>query len=433
MKLRRTRHAPRLIPIGIATIFAALLAGYVAISGRIPFTPDAEQTTTVEFANAANAYPGNPVRIGGIQVGTISSVRLDSGYHALVELRIDRGIVLHRDARVALRWRTLFGGNMYIDLDPGTPGSPLLADRRIPLSQTSSQVEFDQLLTSLRAPARTAVQDVFQQGAGALANPGPAAAAIEALAPTTGALAEGLAGLRGSAPGDLTRLVSGAQRTLAGLADSERNLAGLIDSAALSLGVTAAHQGDLQGLLERAPGALGQTSLTMARLRRTLGLLDPLVESLRPGARALLPAEHAAVPALGDLDPLLHDLRPVLAGLSLALPELAVAARHGLPVIAGLEQTASRLRTSVIPFLAAVDHATGLANYAAIGPMLASLDSMSSEFDGLGHMFRYEVGGGEATLNPTACQLVMTPTSADKQACAQLLTTLTDLLSGRHG
>jgi hypothetical protein len=85
----------------------------------------------------------------------------------------------------------------------------------------------------------------------------------------------------------------------------------------------------------------------------------------------------------------------------------------------------------VVPFLAAPDRATGLANYAAIGPMLSSLDSITSEFDGLGHMFRYEVGGGEATLNPTACQLLSSPTPARQQACDQLLGTFGTLLHGR--
>ena len=62
---------------------------------------------------------------------------------------------IHRDATAKIRPRIFLEGNFFVDLKPGTPDSPALhSGDTIKISQTSTPVQLDQVLTALQSDSR---------------------------------------------------------------------------------------------------------------------------------------------------------------------------------------------------------------------------------------------------------------------------------------
>ena len=87
----------------------------------------------------------------------------------------DQGLPLH-DATAKIRPRIFLEGNFFVDLKPGTPGSPELDDGgTIEVTQTATPVQLDQVLTSLQCDTRQDLRDVLD-GLGAALQSEPTAA-----------------------------------------------------------------------------------------------------------------------------------------------------------------------------------------------------------------------------------------------------------------
>ena len=107
------------------------------------------------FENAANIRKDSPVRIAGVNVGKVQSVR-SVGDAAEVTFTVDEeGQPIREDAQVEIRPRIFLEGNFFLDVKPGSPSAPELDDGgTIPITQTSTAVQLDQILTTLQAPDR---------------------------------------------------------------------------------------------------------------------------------------------------------------------------------------------------------------------------------------------------------------------------------------
>ena len=67
----------------------------------------------------------------------------------------DSALPLHEDATAKVRPRIFLEGNFFVDLKPGTPESPTLdSGDTIAITQTSTPVQLDQVLTSLQSDSR---------------------------------------------------------------------------------------------------------------------------------------------------------------------------------------------------------------------------------------------------------------------------------------
>ena len=91
------------------------------------------------FENAANIRKDSPVRIAGVNVGKVQSVR-SVGDAAEVTFTVDEeGQPIREDAQVEIRPRIFLEGNFFLDLKPGSPSAPELPDGGvIPITQTST-------------------------------------------------------------------------------------------------------------------------------------------------------------------------------------------------------------------------------------------------------------------------------------------------------
>ena len=76
---------------------------------------------------------------------------------------------IHKDATLKIRPRIFLEGNFFVDLQPGTPSAPTLDDGdTLPMTQTASPVQLDEVLTSLQSDTRKALQTVLDEYGSAL-------------------------------------------------------------------------------------------------------------------------------------------------------------------------------------------------------------------------------------------------------------------------
>ena len=98
------------------------------------------------FDDAVGVVKNSQVRVAGIPVGTIESVRLDKG-KARIDIRVQSGVPLFTDAAVSKNSSSLLG-EYYLAITPGTDGRTQLRDGdRIPV--VVEGVTTDSLMKSL--------------------------------------------------------------------------------------------------------------------------------------------------------------------------------------------------------------------------------------------------------------------------------------------
>jgi ABC-type transporter Mla subunit MlaD len=378
--------------IGIAVGLLGVLLLLVAFTGHVPLSGgDGGTSVTARFAQANQIDDSTPPILTGVEVGHVVSLTPAPGNTTTVEMRITgSGVHLHFDAGAEIRWRTLLGGSMYIDLRPGSPSTPPLATE-IALTRTRSQVDWDQFNAQLPAAARPQLQRELAGLDQALQAPGPEGSTVRVFGPAAATIGHSAEALRGQQIGDLPQLIETTASTVKALGSDSAGLERLVDGADRTLAVTAAHNTALAHAIQLSQPALDATLSTNRTLDRTLTALDPLVVRLEPGARLLGPTNAVLAPLLAQANRTLNDAVPLLKVAPGALRALGYASRHGTPLIAGLTPTVDRLNRDLIPLLARTDPDTRLRLYETFGPLASALSSSMSGFDANGWVYNFNV------------------------------------------
>lgn len=132
-----------------AAVAALVLATVLVVLPACSRTPGRGPAITADFVRGTGLYPGSPVRVLGIDVGTITSVRNVDGL-VRVRMQLDEGTALPRSTFATIVPLTLLG-ERYVQLGPSYEGGPRLRDGdRIPQSRTSVPAEIDDLLRGLQ-------------------------------------------------------------------------------------------------------------------------------------------------------------------------------------------------------------------------------------------------------------------------------------------
>ncbi len=405
--IQPAKHRSRPLAIGFAVTAVIVIALVSAAQRHIPLTPVAGRVVDAEFNAADQVSNRTVVRVNGIDVGRVSGVEAGSDPYrtSRVVMRItDDNVHLHADASAQIRWRTLFGGLMFIDLHPGSAAAPLSGP--ISATRTSNQVELDQLLGTYSGTTAQAQRGLFTGLRQTFANPPGIGSTLQVLAPALQTVQKGLQPLLGQQTDDLRGLVRATARTLQGL-DDTAGLQNLVTGAQQTLAVTDAQRQNLGQTLELSPPSLQSTFTTMRRLHTTLDHLDPLVAGLLPGALALAPAARAARPALAETQTVLSDLRPLLRAAGPTFDALRQASPLGVSLMQGLDPTVARMLTNILPWLASRDSGTRLKNYESIGPFWSALAADAGEYDSIGYRIRFTVplGTNSFLMAPIAAQM----------------------------
>lgn len=250
------RNVRRCGVIGLV-LTAAATALTFAIGGMNLFQKT--YTVSAEFVSASGLEAGDPVRVAGVNVGSVTSVErhLQAGT-VVARLRLQDGVEVSDSVRASIRLRTLLG-RKYLNLaDPGV--GPLLdGGDRIPLERTEVATDVDTLLNS--------------------AEPVIEGTDVESLNSVLRSTVEVLDAGRA----EQLRSLFGDVHTLAGaVADSQAELQQLIDATARLSTVLDAREGELNTAIDGVDVVLGVLAGRQSELRSLVAGVGDLSATVRP-------------------------------------------------------------------------------------------------------------------------------------------------------
>jgi len=395
------------VRVGIGVLGVVAAAVYLAFGGPLPFSHSYTVDAVVRSAN--ELHGGSPVRIAGVNVGKVTKVRPGPGTTAIVEMAIDKaGRPIHSDATLKIRPRLFLEGNFYVDLKAGSPSAAELRDGgTIPLAQTATPVQLDQVLSALDHDTRDSLRTLVEQAGGALSHGG--AEAIDAsFAPAVPAY-KGVAVLaqsaRGTEPGDLRGTIADTERIVSALNDKRDQLGSLISSFNVTAGALASRSTQLRESLRGLSATLGETAPALTDISASLPELERFANQVRPLLRRSPRTLDLAAPLLVQLDALLQQRE---------LPALLTSARPAVAALRAVESPLTELLGKVTPVSRCVrDHAapilkskvadgahtTNLPVYKELLSGFVGLASSAQDFDGNGPSVRYNGGYGEELVS----------------------------------
>jgi ABC-type transporter Mla subunit MlaD len=427
-KRRRGNRVPNWL-IAVIFILIFTIGPYLAFTKHIPFTSYGYELKAT-FTNSANISLKSPVRIAGVEVGKVIKTERDGDATTVTFTVDDSGRPIHQNAFATVKPRIFLEGNFFIDLDPGSPGSPELdSDGTIPISHTATAVQIDEVLTALQSPVRADLGRLLESYGNALTHQPTAAEDADQL-PMVKGLSGGEAlnkvfeyggeagryssqvtqALTGTQEGDLAKLVSGSARAFNAFSADQAALQGLIDNFDVFTGALANQSENLQTTVHELAPTLQTAHTSLISLDRSLPPLRTYAIEFTPAVAELPGLINASKPWLAQVRPLLSEKEAggAVRLLAEATPGLAGATNAGKAVALPQANQLSQCTTKVLVPTSEEPindrFSDGGPNYRDFWRMLANFSRASQNFDGNGPYVRAQGGGGPyllEELNPT--------------------------------
>lgn len=410
---------------GMIALGIIVLALYAAFVGRYPWTNPYELKAV--FANANNLQLKSPVRVSGVVVGQVKKVEAKPGSTASVVTMAltDDALPIHRDATLKIRPRIFLEGNQFVDLKPGTGGSPVVdSEGQIPMSQTSSPVQLDQVLGTLQGGTRESLQKLVQGYGEALnGKPEPGEDADQdpdtrgetagqslndSLEYAPGAL-RGLAqvndALLGTERHDLSNLIAAQQKVSAELADHEDSLKSLISNFNTTMAAFAGEAQAVRTSIRVLPEVLESADSALLSLNRSFPPTRAFARDILPGVRETPETIKASLPWIeqtrklmspAELQGLVNDLRP-------SIRDLARVTDSSVELFPQVDLV-SRCMTQVLLPTGDIKIddpplSTNVENYKEFWQTMVGLSGEGQNFDGNGIYVRFQTGGGSQQVS----------------------------------
>jgi ABC-type transporter Mla subunit MlaD len=320
---RRTASASTPVLIGAVTVLVAIVAVFLAYNANngLPFVP--RYSLRVEFRNAAELTHGADVHVGGNLVGYVSDIqgaRDASGRPiAVATLALNKSVEpLPVNSSFLVRLKGAIGLK-YVQVTPGNSRRGLADGATVPPSQTSAEVDLDQVFNMFNRPTRVGVTK------------------------STGGFGYGLAG-RGSdlnsAIHEFVPLINDLGPVARDLASSKTNLGGFfrgLESFSHAVAPVAQQQATLYGNLDTTFTALSTIAVPF---------LQEWISQTPPTFQTVIDQAPTLDPFLKDTAGLFRELRPGFATLHLSSPVLTqaeIAGTKNLPATSGLDQELTNL------------------------------------------------------------------------------------------
>ncbi|GAA2273872.1 ABC transporter substrate-binding protein [Streptomyces ruber] len=340
------RGRGRKILVG-ALALAVLVAGGLA---TVRVVAHGGTRVTAWFDRAVGVHAGSDLRVLGVRVGEVESVR-PQGTTVRVELRLDDGVRVPEGARAVVVAPSVVA-DRYVQLTPAYTTGPALADgAELPAARNRTPVEIDQLYDSITelgralgpdgANATGALSDLLRTGAANLDGNG---AAIGDSIEQFGKAARTLDG--GS--DDLFTTLARLQTFTTMLKERDADVRTAMERLDEVVGFLADNRDDLAGALEELGTALGQVRTFVrdnrAELTKNVDRLVPLTRALVDQRASLAEALDVAPLAAGNLvnaydpDTRTLDGRANLNEISMGGPLLPLPATGGSATGAGEER-----------------------------------------------------------------------------------------------
>ena len=418
--LRKHRTGRNPFMVGLLVLIAIAAISWLGFTKHIPFTSGFQFKAVFTSANSIRL--NSPVRIAGVNVGTVKKVEGQPGTNnAVVTMEMkDSGLPIHKDAELKIRPRIFLEGNFFVDLEPGTPSAPTISDGdTIAVDQTATPVQFDQFLTSLQQDTRRSLQTTLVEFGKTLtakptaaqdADQPPSTKGLTAAQALNSAIVYGVPALRDSAvtqtalqgerPDDLTGIVRGLAGVGRQLAPRERQLGELVENFNTTMAAFAAEQAPLR----QSVALLGPTVKTAYS---AFGSLDEALPSVRAFTLAITPGIAETQATIDAVTPWIPPARKLVSqeqlgglldNLQPATASLAKATAESIPLLEQGGLLARCFNDVILPVgdvkLDDGTFSTGKPNYQEFWYAVTGQAGEGQNIDGNGRYIRAQAGGG---------------------------------------
>jgi virulence factor Mce-like protein len=425
MAVARRRRAERSpVTVGLIALVIILIALYLGFTKDIPFTKGFRVDAVFQSSNGLRV--NSPVRIAGVNVGKVKSVKAKEGTNqTVVTMEINKaGLPIHEDATAKIRPRIFLEGNFFVDLTPGTPSSPTLeTGDTLKVTRTSAPVQLDQVLTSLQSDTRQDLRDLLDSFAVGL-NSEPSAADDRDADPSArgqtaaeswnDAYKDSPQALRGAAQvneallgtepeRDISRLLRGTARTTGALIRNEGLLQDLITNFDTTMGAFASESDNLRASIRLLAPTLTNANAALASLNEAFPPTRAFAREILPGVRETPATIDASFPWVRETRKLLSqdELRGLAQDLAPTTKSLAQLTDASLKLLPEINDTSRCARDIILPtgdIVVRDEFTTGLENYKEFWGTMVGLAGESQNFDGNGSYVRFQPGGGADTV-----------------------------------
>ncbi|KUH80182.1 MULTISPECIES: MCE family protein [unclassified Mycobacterium] len=245
-----------------------LIAGAGFLVRQMFFGPT---TITAYFPTATAIYPGDEVRVSGVQVGTIESIT-PQGTETKMTLKVDRGVPIPADAKAVIVAQNLVAAR-YVQLTPAyrKGDGPTMPDGAvIPSDRTAVPVEWDEVKTQLMrlstelgpktGVSDTSVSRFIDSAANAMGGNG------EKLRQTLSQLS-GAARIFAEGSGNIVDIIKNLQIFVSALRDSKEQIVMFQNRLATLTSVLDDSRSDLDAALTNLSVAIGEVQRFVAGSR----------------------------------------------------------------------------------------------------------------------------------------------------------------------
>jgi phospholipid/cholesterol/gamma-HCH transport system substrate-binding protein len=434
-RFRRDPDAPRIprkdragaspLKVGAAVLLVLCMATYFGFTKHVPFTHGFRVKAVFPSANSIRT--NSPVRIAGVNVGKVKKIERQGGTDAaLVTMEIDnKGLPIHKDATVKIRPRIFLEGNFFVDMQPGTPGTPTLGDGdTLPIAQASDPVQLDQVLTALQQDTRTQLQELLDNYGKALTAT-PTAAQDAAQDPSVRGLTAAQAlnksyryggpafksvsivndALLGTRPHDLSDLIAGLDKTTAALDRNEGALKDLITNFNTTVASFASQDTNLRQTIHLLAPTLDNAGKALTSLNASFPNTRAFAREILPGVRETPATINASFPWITQTRALLGktELRGLAQELSPATRDLARLTNETLKLLPQADLVAKCATSVLLPTgdikIDDGPMTSGAENYKEFWYAMVGLAGEGQNFDGNGMYVRFQPGGGDQTVS----------------------------------
>jgi phospholipid/cholesterol/gamma-HCH transport system substrate-binding protein len=421
---RRFQGRVSTVRAGALTILVLVVGVYLAFTKALPWQQPFEFNAVFQTGN--NLRLDSPVRIAGVNVGKVTDVQRakDSDLVKVTMTLDDAGQPIHKDATAMIRSRIFLEGNFFVDLKPGTPSAPTIDDGgTLPVTQTATPVQLDQLLTALQTGDRQNLQDLLKGFGDALTRRPSAAddaqqdplvrgkSAAQALNQSLNSAPNALKSgsqvseaLLGTEPHDLSKLIKGLAKTTTALSTNEEQLKELITNFNRFLAIFASEETNVTRSVKLLAPTLEHAHSSLRSLNAALPQLAGFARDIIPGVKETPPTITAVGPwiaeaqrlfARTELGGLLHSLRP-------AINSFAVATDNSFDLFTQTNLTSRCFNEVILPSgnvaLNEGNLSSGVPNYKEFWYTVVGLAGESQDFEGAGSYTRTATGGGDVLV-----------------------------------
>jgi phospholipid/cholesterol/gamma-HCH transport system substrate-binding protein len=333
--------------IALSMLFAVALgaAGYMLAHQRLrfPIVQEKPMELKADFSDAQAVIPGQgqTVRVAGVKIGDIGEVDLKEG-HAVVTLDIEKKYksLIRQDATALLRPKTGLK-DMFIEVEPGTDGSPVMQEgSHIPITNTAPDIDPDEFLSALDKDTRSYLQLLINGAGKGLDGNGENLRDIfkrfEPLHRDLARVSQAVAERRHN----MKRLVHNYASLVDELSDKDKDLRTLVTASNAVFKQFAAEDQNISSTVGQLPGALNQTATTLQKVDTLAGEMKPTFTALSPVFKQIDKANHQVLPFVKEATPQIkskirpfirtarpyvRDLKPAADNLATAQPDLSDA------------------------------------------------------------------------------------------------------------